>query len=554
MKIFGLYRKLLVYSAFIIGVVLLFTGCYWAGMYYLEGRPVRIVEALEFVTQTMTTVGYGQHAPWNHSLMYIFVIFVQFTGIAIVFLSVPIFVTPWLEERIAMRAPGHYSGEDDQVFLVHNTTQLDSIMTELEDRSIPYVMMDDREEYTSRLLREHRMVVSGDPEDLEDLRKAGAEEARLAILDGPDERKATVALALRELSVSYPIFAMAGDMGKVEHLKEAGVDEVLYPREVLGKMLGRRVLAGLGRQVYVSGASISFDGEPEHNLVIQEIPVRKGSELIGKSLREADVRSHTGASIIGIWRKGDLIENPGAEEKIKTNDILVGVGASEFLNRLVEMARVRKEERESKTKRVIIIGYGNTGKRVQKELKDRGIDPVIVAGKEDSEVDYAGDVTDSDLLKAAGIEQMDSIIVAPSTDEQAIMATLIARRLSPDAELFVRVIEDTFRESVYRAGALFVQSLTTMTQRIVAEKVLHEDLLGYQLSTNIRRVPAGELTGKKLWSEQIGERYNIIIIAVRRKDEVFMRFDDDFVFSSEDEIFVAGEDEDVNRFVEAYNL
>ena len=48
--------------------------------------------------------------------------------------------------------------------------------------------------------------------------------------------------------------------------------------------------------------------------------------LVGKSLKEAEIRQQYGLAVIAIRRKDDVVISPRAEEVIQPNDILVVLG------------------------------------------------------------------------------------------------------------------------------------------------------------------------------------------------------------------------------------
>ncbi|QSW99142.1 cation:proton antiporter regulatory subunit [Haloterrigena alkaliphila] len=57
--------------------------------------------------------------------------------------------------------------------------------------------------------------------------------------------------------------------------------------------------------------------------------VTETAEIVGQSLREADIRSRTGVSIIAIQRGDDLISPPTPETILEVDDTLVVVGERE---------------------------------------------------------------------------------------------------------------------------------------------------------------------------------------------------------------------------------
>jgi len=79
------------------------------------------------------------------------------------------------------------------------------------------------------------------------------------------------------------------------------------------------------------------------------------SPLAGKRIAETRLRSRTGASIVAVWKKDELITNPSAEMLLEAGDVLLLLGTKEQLKRakaLVEKRtrfriKMREEEEPS---------------------------------------------------------------------------------------------------------------------------------------------------------------------------------------------------------------
>src|SRR6059036_2123203 len=87
--------------AFTLGSALL----YQVGMAHLEGKSRSFWESIEWAVETLSTTGYGYDAHWSHPAMVFLVILVQFVGVFLVFLIIPIYLLPFLAERFERRVP-----------------------------------------------------------------------------------------------------------------------------------------------------------------------------------------------------------------------------------------------------------------------------------------------------------------------------------------------------------------------------------------------------------------------------------------------------------------
>jgi CPA2 family monovalent cation:H+ antiporter-2 len=59
---------------------------------------------------------------------------------------------------------------------------------------------------------------------------------------------------------------------------------------------------------------------------LQAVTLATGSPAAGKLIRELELRTRTGASIVGIERNGEKIINPGPDEELQTGDQVLLLG------------------------------------------------------------------------------------------------------------------------------------------------------------------------------------------------------------------------------------
>lgn len=65
---------------------------------------------------------------------------------------------------------------------------------------------------------------------------------------------------------------------------------------------------------------------PLGEAIIEWVDVNPSSQLVGQSLREANVREQAGVSVIAVQRGKETIANPAPEMTIEGDDILVTIG------------------------------------------------------------------------------------------------------------------------------------------------------------------------------------------------------------------------------------
>ena len=120
-------------------------------------------------------------------------------------------------------------------------------------------------------------------------------------------------------------------------------------------------------------------------------------------------------------------------------------------------------------------GYGDSGRAAAAALDDSGAELTVLDVATAPDVDVMGDTRDPETLDAAGIESASALIVAVGDDTTAIFVTLIARELNPDLHVVVRANEGDDVQKLYRAGGDYVQSLATISGRMLASTVFEDE-------------------------------------------------------------------------------
>ena len=168
-------------------------------------------------------------------------------------------------------------------------------------------------------------AVVGDATDDAVLRQAGIERARalVAAID-TDADNLYVTLSGRALRPDLFIVARARVRESEEKLVRAGANRVVNPQAIGGARMAAFVL-----QPHVAEFLdvVMHDGSLEFRL--EEVPVPDGSPLVGRSLRDARIRDHTGALVLALRDEaGTFTTNPSPETRIEAGQVLIAVGTA----------------------------------------------------------------------------------------------------------------------------------------------------------------------------------------------------------------------------------
>jgi voltage-gated potassium channel len=135
----------------------------------------------------------------------------------------------------------------------------------------------------------------------------------------------------------------------------------------------------------------------------------------------------------------------------------------------------------------IVAGVGRVGSVVASELSRNelavvviDIDPEALSRAREAGLAWiAGDATDEETLKAAGIERAASLVAALDTDADNLFVTVTAKGLKPDLLIVARSTTTNAESKLRRAGADRVLTPTSIGGRRLAAMVIHPDVSEY---------------------------------------------------------------------------
>jgi trk system potassium uptake protein TrkA len=160
-----------------------------------------------------------------------------------------------------------------------------------------------------------------DATDAKALKESGIANVDTAVVSIGENIEASILIVvqLKELGVKEVVAKAVNPLhGKV--LEKLGVDRVVYPEKEMAIRVAHSLLAG----EFIEEIPI---GE-KHSL----FELKAFDFMLGKTLRELDVRRRFGVSVLAIKRGENLIVNPVGDEKVLPGDILVVLGTTEQLS------------------------------------------------------------------------------------------------------------------------------------------------------------------------------------------------------------------------------
>ena len=196
-------------------------------------------------------------------------------------------------------------------------------------------------------------IISGDASQGIVLEAAGIAEARLLLITTPAiVTTQGIVDQVRQLKPTLHIVARAEGLEHMDALYDRGVYEVVQPEFEAGLEITRQALVHLNLPaIEIQNFTDAIHKEhyaplyqpPTDSRVIAQlrrtprlldltwVALPPDSPLIGRTLHEMDIRSQTGATIVGVVRAGELHANPDIDFRFASEDLAAVIGRPEQL-------------------------------------------------------------------------------------------------------------------------------------------------------------------------------------------------------------------------------
>jgi len=536
-------RRTLVYVVGLVAVMLAYATVYDTGMSVFEGSPITFLHALQVVVETFTTTGFGSDAPWQSAEMNVLVIVMDLTGVVLIFLALPVLVFPLFEEAISTTVPTVApEGLENHVVICTLTPRGETLVDELDSWGVDHLVLEPDRDRAKDHYEAGYDVIHADPQSVDGLEAARLPEARCLVADDSDPVNTSIVLTAKEVADDVRTVSVVDDPDREQYHQLAGADAVLSPRALLGEGLASKVTTGISAEL---GEAIEVGEDFE----VAELPIQRGSDLVGRTIAESGVRERAGVNIIGAWFRGEFESPPSPEATLDGGTVLLVTGHEAQLERLKQMTT--SDIRRFRRGQTLVVGHGEVGTTVTNALSRADVSHVAMDLTDGPGVDVVGDATDPDALSQAGVEEARSVILAIPDDTLTEFAILVLRDLNPSIEIIARAEETENVQKMYRAGADYVLSLATVSGRMLASTILEdEEVISLDKQVEVIRTSAPGLVGRTLGEADVRARTGCTIVGVERDGEVVTDLGPEFRVREGDELIVAGTDEGTNRFTE----
>lgn len=528
-------RRLLLLIAALPVLVLVTAVLYMLGMGLLEGKPRTFWEAVQWSGGTISTTGYGPDTFWHHPVMAMYVVAVQFVGVFLIFLIVPVYLIPFLEERFEPRLPTAAPPLSGHVVLYRFGPAVAMLVEELAKAGVPALLIEEEETVARRLLERGHLVVLGQLED-GILARVHLATARGVVANGTDDRNAALILGARQAEFRGDVLALVEEPFHRKPMMLAGATAAYTPRHILGAALAAHASSKINPHL----AAVHPLGR---RLQVGEVRLGKRSSLVGRTLADADLPGATGVRPLGQWHGGSL-QSPLAPDAVLSADgALIVIGTADSLERLNALCEAARPRRSGP---FVVGGFGEVGQKVVELLRDLGEEVVVVDRSARPGVDVAGNMLDHAVLSRLPLATAQSVILALDSDSATLFATVIVRDLAGDVPVIARVNQAENVDKIHRAGADFALSISQVSGEMLAQRLLGEEAVTIDPRLRVERVAAGALAGDH--PARAGREAGVTVVALERGDGVLLDWTPEERIAAGDAVYLCGSAAALRRF------
>lgn len=316
------------------------------GYYWIGGGQWHLLDCLYMTAITLTTVGYGEILPIEHSpVARAFTIALLFFGMGVVLYfasSVTAFV---LDGNLRRLMRGRHMRQQIKHLEAHTILcgvgqTGRHVMREFQQSRAPVVVIDNDAEAIDRLRAELKgdvLAIIGDATEDDVLMAAGIQRCHGVIATlGSDHGNLLCTISARTLNPDARIIARGSDIRAEDKFRRAGADRVIYTSVIGGSRIASEVL----RPQVVTFLDVMLR-DHDRQLRIEQIELAAHSALVGHSLAQSRLRSDHNLLVIAVYERhsGDFHYNPSPDFVLAPHHTLITLGELHDIEQLRALNR-----------------------------------------------------------------------------------------------------------------------------------------------------------------------------------------------------------------------
>lgn len=529
---------------FLAAIVTLYSISFHLLMEY-EGQSYSWITGFYWTLTVMSTLGFGD-ITFSTDLGLVFTLLVLLSGVVLMLIMLPFtfiqfFYAPWLEAQGQARTPRNLPKTTRNHVILTNYDPLSRILVKkLKKHDYQYCFVTGDHQQATEIYDAGYHIVLSEVDEPETYTNLRAEQAALIVATGDDLTNTNISFTVREVCETTPIASSADKEHSLDILKYPVNTHVFPFMKMLGINMAEKTLPFT--EPHITGR---FE-----KLCVAEVPIRD-TALANQTLAQANLRQKQNITVIGIWEKGTVLQ-PTADHLLQETNILIIAGSEEAIseaNRLLNTASITPFPEPT----VLILGGGRVGEAAADFLNEKEIPYIVIEKRRGSfkndNCHVYGDAADIDVLKEAGINQANAVLITTHDDAMNIYLTFYCRQLRPDIQIISRATEERTIPKLHRAGADLVDSSAVMGASTIMNLLQPADVSFFSEEMNVFEVPTPEgFFGKSLTELEVRKKTNCSLLAIKKGKAFITNPNPETAFPKGGELILAGSPESEKLF------
>ena len=302
---------------------------------YMVIEDWTVMDSLYMTVITLSTIGYGEVNPVSPTGR-IFTLVLIVMGVGFFLYVIGNVVQFLVEGRIRLILGRHkldkQIGQLNSHYIVSGYGRMGRAFCRyLIQKGLKFVVLEKNEDRIPVMNTDHVLYIAGEATIEENLQKAGIKKAsNLIAALGTDADNVLLVLLAKGLNPGLYVVARASQNASKKPLDTAGADVVVSPFDIGARRMAHAIL----RPNVIRFLEFAFADE-DTDIHIEEITVAESSKLVGVPLMESGIRQDYNLMILSIIKAdGEMVFNPSADTRIKSEQKVIVVGAIDDLGRL----------------------------------------------------------------------------------------------------------------------------------------------------------------------------------------------------------------------------